>query len=165
MGKEEKTTSEENIEMEVETNSETIEETVVSYTKEEYDSINDKYMRLYSDFENHKRRTGQEKVLLHQTANERIVKDILPILDNFKRAEPLSEGVELIRKDLLEILSKNGVKEMECLGEVFDVDKHEALVNLPNQEESVIGTILEVIETGYMMGTKIVRFPKVVIGC
>ena len=138
------------------------EEIIPMVNQEELDKEKDKYIRLYSEFDNFKRRTSQEKAIFIQTANEKIVMDILPMLDDFKRAEPLSDGIELIRKNLIGTLKKHNVVAIECVGEKFDPEVHQALTQVPNEEMK--GLIIEVIENGYKMGDKVIRFPKVIIG-
>lgn len=132
----------------------------------------DKYLRLYSEFENFRRRTSKEKLELIQTANEQLVKVMLPVIDDFERAEKAfqgssskeMEGFLLIYNKFKKILEQTGVKRMEAKGTNFDADLHEAITQLPAPDESQKGKVLEVVENGYLLGDKVVRHAKVVVG-
>ena len=132
----------------------------------------DKYLRLYSEFENFRRRTAKEKLELIQTANESLVKVMLPVIDDFERAEKAFQGSEskemegflLIYNKFKKILEQTGVKRMEAKGTNFDADLHEAITQLPAPDESQKGKVLEVVEQGYLLGDKVVRHAKVVVG-
>lgn len=132
----------------------------------------DKYLRLYSEFENFRRRTAKEKLELIQTANEQLVKVMLPVIDDFERAEKAFQGSEskemegflLIYNKFKKILEQTGVKRMEAKGTSFDADLHEAITQLPAPNESQKGKVLEVVEQGYLLGDKVVRHAKVVVG-
>lgn len=132
----------------------------------------DKYLRLYSEFENFRRRTAKEKLELIQTANEQLVKVILPVMDDFERAEKAFLGTEskemegflLIYNKFKKILEQTGVKEMEAKGTDFNPDLHEAITQLPAPDESQKGKVLEVAEKGYLLGDKVVRHAKVIVG-
>ena len=132
----------------------------------------DKYLRLYSEFENFRRRTAKEKLELIQTANEQLVKVMLPVIDDFERAEKAFQGSEskemegflLIYNKFKKILEQTGVKKMEAKGVAFDADLHEAITQLPAPDDSQKGKVLEVVENGYLLGEKVVRHAKVVVG-
>ncbi len=132
----------------------------------------DKYLRLYSEFENFRRRTAKEKLELIQTANEQLVKVILPVIDDFERAEKAFLGTEskemegflLIYNKFKKILEQTGVKEMEAKGTDFNPDLHEAITQLPAPNESQKGKVLEVAEKGYLLSDKVVRHAKVIVG-
>lgn len=132
----------------------------------------DKYLRLYSEFENFRRRTAKEKLELIQTASEQIVKAMLPVIDDFERAEKAFQGSEskemegflLIYNKFKKILEQTGVKQMEAKGSNFDADLHEAITQLPAPNDSQKGKVLEVVEQGYLLGDKVVRHAKVVVG-
>jgi molecular chaperone GrpE len=132
----------------------------------------DKYLRLYSEFENFRRRTAKEKLELIQTANEQLVKVMLPVIDDFERAEKAfqgsgskeMEGFLLIYNKFKKILEQTGVKQMEAKGTNFDADLHEAITQLPAPDESQKGKVIEVVENGYLLGDKVVRHAKVVVG-
>jgi molecular chaperone GrpE len=135
--------------------------------------LNEKYLRLYSDFENFKRRTFKERMELMQTANQEMMLAVIPILDDFERAmksfelvtevAPLIEGLELINQKFKNTLQQKGLKSLESIGQPFNIDLHEAITNLPVEDESKKGTIIDEVERGYMLGDKVIRFAKVVV--
>lgn len=138
---------------------------------------NDKFLRLYSEFDNFRKRTAKEKVDIIKTAGEDIIKELLPILDDFERAienntkfdkiedlEPIKEGFKLIHHKLLHNLKSKGLEAIDVMGEKFDVDKHEALTQVPVPNEEDKGKIIDVMEKGYKLHDKVIRFPKVVVG-
>lgn len=134
----------------------------------------EKYIRLYSEFENFRRRTNKEKLEMITTANERLVLDLLPVLDDFERAmksvgnaegaESLKEGVDLIYNKLLKTLEGKGLKPINATGEVFDADLHEAITQIPAPSEKMKGKVIDEVEKGYYLGEKVIRYSKVVIG-
>jgi len=137
-------------------------EKLLEKSKEENVILNDKYLRLHAEFDNFRKRTTKEKIDLSKSANEKIILDILPIIDNFERAKPLSDGISLIYKDLQIKLINRGVSEIVCDGVVFDTDLHEAISILPIEDKES-GTIIEVVEKGYKLNGKVIRFSKVVV--
>lgn len=142
--------------------------------EEEITAANEKFLRLYSEFDNFRRRTAKEKIDLTKTAGQEIIKDLLTVLDDFQRAidnndkiediEAVKEGFKLIQHKFSHILETKGLKPMDSMGEVFDVDKHEALTQIPAPSKKQRGTVLDVIEPGYLLGDKVIRFAKVVVG-
>lgn len=142
--------------------------------EEKYNELNDKYLRLFSEFDNFKRRTAKEKLDLAKTASEGVLKDLLTVLDDFDRANDsfekatdvaaLKEGVDLIYSKLFKTLESKGLKPMESLHTEFDADLHEALTNIPAPEENLKGKVVDVIEKGYTLNDKIIRYAKVVVG-
>lgn len=130
----------------------------------------DKYLRLYSEFENFRRRTSKEKIELITTANREVVEAILPVLDDFERSikaqgEEESEGVKLIFNKLKNILEGKGLKRMEIsTGDDFNDEFHEAITQIPAPSEDLAGKIVDVVEPGYYLGEKVIRFAKVVTG-
>jgi len=122
-----------------------------------------KYLLLYSDFENYKRRTQKEKEEYSSVANKKILLDILPTLDNFERAGALEDGIQLIYDNLKKTLTKSGLKEVEAKGLVFDPDMMEAITQIA-ADVDMVGKIVDVVEKGYMLNGKIIRFAKVVVG-
>ena len=134
----------------------------------------DKYLRLYSEFDNYRRRTSKEKLDLMSTAGERIVVALLPVIDDFERALDLlkdvsdedagKQGTTLIYNKFEDFLKLNNVKEIEALHQDFDVDLHEALTKIPAPEEKLKGKVVDVIQKGYCLNEKVIRFAKVVIG-
>lgn len=149
--------------------SESVEETLNAKIAEE----KDKYLRLFAEFENYKRRTSKERLELFKTANEEVMSAMLPILDDFSRA--LSElekqgesdhltGVRLISTKLIDTLAAKGLEEVVIQnGDVFNADLSEAITQIPAGDE-LKGKVVDVVEKGYKLGDKIIRFPKVVIG-
>ena len=140
--------------------------------QDELAEAKDKYVRLYAEFENHRRRSAKEKLEMIQGANEQLLKAMLPVVDDFERGEKSfkekndkeSEGFFLIHNKFKKIVEQYGVKVMEASkGSDFNPDLHEAITQVP-AEEKLKGKIVDVIEKGYKLGDKIIRFPKVVIG-
>ena len=141
--------------------------------KEKYDELNDKYLRLFSEFDNYRKRTAKEKIELSKTASESIMVDLLPILDDFERAiqtmenketDANYEGVVLIYNKFKRTLEQKGLEEINAQGAVFDTDEHEALTNVPVADESQKGKVLDVIQKGYKLNGKVIRYARVVVG-
>jgi molecular chaperone GrpE len=142
--------------------------------KAENQDLKEKYLRLYSEFENYRRRTSKERLELIKTASEDVIKELLPILDDFERAikaderetsDTLDEGKKLIYNKLVKTLTSKGLRPMEELvGQVFDADMHEAITQIPAPSDDLKGKIVDVVERGYLLGDKVVRYAKVVIG-
>lgn len=133
----------------------------------------DRYLRLFAEFENYKRRTSKERIELFKTASHDVMVALLPVLDDFDRAlkemektdDALFEGVALIRNKFFETLKQKGLALIETqVGETFDADQHEAITQIPAPSDEMKGKIIDVIEKGYLLGEKIIRYPKVVIG-
>jgi molecular chaperone GrpE len=134
----------------------------------------DKFLRLFAEFENYKRRTTKERIELFKTANQEVLLAMLPVLDDFDRAaveisksgdESLVKGVELIHEKLKSTLVAKGLEEVEVkAGDAFDADFAEAITQIPAPSDKMKGKIVDVLEKGYKLGDKIIRFPKVVIG-
>ena len=156
-----------------------IEERVEEISKEEQlsqdlASEKDKFLRLFAEFENYKRRTARERVELFKTANQEVLLALLPVLDDFDRAlseikktddNILIQGVELIQEKLKNTLVSKGLEQVEVkAGDAFDADFAEAITQIPAPSPKMKGKIVDVIEKGYKLGDKIIRFPKVVIG-
>jgi molecular chaperone GrpE len=164
--------------MEVEKEEEKQEEVVLSPEEKleaEVKEAKDKYLRLYSEFENFRRRTAKEKLELIGSANESLIQSLLPIIDDFERADKsmtkdsdvksVKEGVDLIYNKLKSILEQKGVKKIEAgAGSDFDVEFHEAITQIPAPEEKLKGKVVDVIESGYQLNDKVIRFAKVVTG-
>lgn len=136
--------------------------------------LNDKYLRLYSEFDNFRKRTAKEKVELIQSGGEDVFKSILPVIDDFERAiksnsetsdvKAVNDGVNLIYNKLKSSLTQKGLEEMKSIGEPFNADIHEAITNIPAPSEDLKGKVLDELEKGYSLNGKIIRFAKVVIG-
>ncbi|PWH85389.1 nucleotide exchange factor GrpE [Brumimicrobium oceani] len=135
--------------------------------------LNDKYLRLYSDFENFRKRTIKEKGDLISNASEGVVKDMLAILDDFERAiennqtsddaDAIKQGFQLIYNKFSNILTAKGLKAMDSKGETFDIDHHEAITNIP-ADKKMKGKVVDVVEKGYFLNDKVLRYAKVVVG-
>jgi molecular chaperone GrpE len=133
----------------------------------------DKYIRLYSEFENFRRRTAKEKLEMVVSANEQLLKALLPVADDFERAEKSfkekndkdAEGFALIQNKFRKVLEQYGVKAMNIeKGANFNPDFHEAITQIPAPEESLKGKIVDVVEKGYLLNEKVIRYAKVVVG-
>jgi molecular chaperone GrpE len=139
----------------------------IAKLKDEVAEAKDKYLRLYSEFENFRRRTAKEKLEMIQSAGEQLLKQLVPVLDDFERAEKHAdaEGLMLIQSKLRKILESNGIKVMDVKkGSDFDADLHEAIAQVPAEEEQLQGKVVEVVEKGYLLNDKVIRFAKVVVG-
>ena len=127
--------------------------------------LNDKYLRLYSEYENYRKRTNIEKADLLLNGSRDTIKAILPVIDDFERALAATEdeGVQLIYNKMMKILEQKGLKAMEVKGEKFDENLHEAITRIPAAEESQKGTVVDVVEKGYYLNDKVLRYAKVVV--
>jgi molecular chaperone GrpE len=148
------------------------------YTEEEYqlkvNELNDKYLRLYSEFDNFRKRTLREKIDLSRTASEEVIKDLLPVLDDFDRAivamqatdkiEAVKEGEQLIHAKMKAVFASKGLEEIKSIGESFNTDFHEAVTSIPAPTEDLKNKVVDEIQKGYMLHDKVIRFSKVVIG-
>ena len=134
----------------------------------------DKFLRLFAEFENYKRRTSKERVEMFKTANQDVIAAMLPVMDDFDRAlneirkakdKNLLKGVELIHTKFKETLRAKGLQEMEVKeGDTFDADMHEAITQISAPSDRLKGKIVDVVEKGYKLGDRIIRYPKVVTG-
>ena len=150
------------------------EEDPMDQLKEELAQEKDKFLRLFAEFENYKKRTIKERMDLFKTAGQEIMVALLPVMDDFDRAlaeidrsggGELLKGVELIQNKFRETLKSKGLEEMTVKeGDVFDAEIHEALTQIPAPEKKLKGKVLDVVEKGYRLGEKIIRHPKVVVG-
>lgn len=173
-----KSKKEEVVEEQVETQDavqEVIEKTTEAQLQDELVSEKDKFLRLFAEFENYKRRTAKERIELFKTASEDVMISLLPVIDDFERAlthieddkeaEELRKGVLLIYQKMLSTLEQKGLSQIKVAqGDTFDADQHEAVTQIPAPSDDLKGKIIDVIEKGYALGDKIIRFPKVVIG-
>ena len=151
------------------------EQTTEEKLETEIKQEKDKFLRLFAEFENYKRRTAKERIELFSTASEDVMKTLLPVLDDFERAlahidedkeaEELRKGVLLIYQKLIKTLEQKGLKPMEVKkGDTFNADNHEAITQIPAPSDDLKGKIIDIVEKGYLLGEKVIRFPKVVIG-
>ncbi|MCB0823711.1 MAG: nucleotide exchange factor GrpE [Bacteroidales bacterium] len=139
-----------------------------------YNEVNDKYLRLYSEFDNYRKRTIKERLELSKTASEEVIIDLLPVLDDFDRAlksteniencDPVKEGIKLIYNKLYGVLDKRGLKPIESIGTPFDTDFHEAITYIPAPSEELKNKVVDEIQKGYKLHDKVIRYTKVVIG-
>ena len=135
----------------------------------------DKFIRLFAEFENYKKRTTKERIDLFKTANQELMSSLLPVIDDFERAmshmdgsdetKELRAGVDLIYQKFFKTLEQKGLSRIEVNnGDAFDAEIHEAITQIPAPSEDLKGKIIDCVEKGYKLGEKIIRFPKVVIG-
>lgn len=134
----------------------------------------DQFLRLFAEFENYKKRTSKERLELFKTASLEVVTALLPIVDDFERAliemekseqEGQTQGIKLIYNKLTDTLQNQGLAKMEVgQGDDFDAELHEAITQIPAPEDKLKGKIVDVVGTGYKLGEKIIRYPKVVVG-
>ncbi len=158
-----------------ETSEETIEKvTETSTWQEKYNELNDRYLRLYSEFDNFRKRSARERIDFAKTANADIFSVLLPVLDDFDRAakasenatevEPIKEGIKLIHHKFKNTLMNRGLEEMSSIGNVFDSELHEAITSIPVESPDDKGKVMEELERGYQLNGKVIRFAKVIVG-
>lgn len=151
-----------------------IEEVVEKTDEEKIADLNNKYLRLYSDFDNFRKRTIKEKADIISTASSNVIGDLLTVLDDFDRAienneksedlEGLKEGFKLIHNKIFTILKGKGLETVDATGEVFDSESHEAITNIPAPTKGDKGKVIDCVEKGYNLRGKRLRYPKVVVG-
>ncbi len=141
--------------------------------KKELNELRDKYVRLFADFDNAKKRMAREKLEIIMTASKDVVKDLLPVLDDFERAmkaaesstdENVKAGIQLIHSKLQSMLATKGLKPMESIGKEFDTEQHEAITEIPASSPEMEGKVVDELEKGYLLNDKIIRFAKVIVG-
>lgn len=150
------------------------EQPIEEQLKDDLAKEKDKFLRLFAEFENYKKRTAKERIDLYKTANQEVLLALLPVLDDFDRAmaeisksgnESLLQGVELIHEKLKSTLTSKGLELVEVrTGDAFNADYAEAITQIPAPSPELKGKIVDVLEKGYKLGDKIIRFPKVVTG-
>lgn len=149
-------------------------EEIIEKLNAELERRNDQYLRLQAEFDNYRKRTLKEKMELTKSAGESILVNILPVIDDFERAlkamdiatevAPVKEGVDLIYKRFSDFVKNNGVKEIEAMEQELDTDLHEAITKIPAPVDELKGKIVDVIQKGYTLNDKVIRYAKVVIG-
>lgn len=161
---------------EVEEQEETVQESSQEESSEadKVKELEDKYLRLYSEFENYRRRTAKERLELSGSANEELIKELLPVLDDFERAlgamdaadnvGAVKEGVQLIFDKFYKALNRKGLEPVEAIGKELDTELHEAITQAPAPKEALKGKIIDVVEKGYTLNGKVIRFAKAIIG-
>ncbi|MFM1968639.1 MAG: hypothetical protein RL152_16 [Bacteroidota bacterium] len=146
----------------------------LDFLKKELEEQKEKFIRLYADFDNFKRRNAKERVELIQTAGREVIQSLLEVMDDCDRAEKqmhksddvaqIREGIQLVFAKLRNTMQSKGVKEMKTIGEEFNADFHEAITEIPVTEEKMKGKVVDEVEKGYTLNDKIIRFAKVVVG-
>lgn len=155
---------------------ETLEEAIgdnVTDWEAKYNELNNSYLRLNAEFDNYRKRTLKEKADLLKSGSERVMIDILSVVDDFERAlenvsktedvDAIKEGIDLIYNKFVNFLNKHGVKEIETIGHLFDTDKHEAITTVPAQSEEDKDKIVDSVQKGYALNEKVIRYPKVIV--
>jgi molecular chaperone GrpE len=142
--------------------------------EEKLAELNDRFLRLYAEFDNYRKRTNKEKVDIITNANAGVLADLLPVMDDFERAilnnqqadnlEVVKEGFQLISNKFKAILEAKGLKQMQAKGTAFDSELHEAIANIPAPSKKEVGKVIDDVEKGYYLNDKVIRFAKVVVG-
>jgi molecular chaperone GrpE len=150
------------------------EQNIIAELEQKLKEEKDRYLRLYAEFENYRKRTAKEKLEMFETASEGVIKNLLPILDDFERAiaemnknkdDEMAKGVSLIYDKFKKTLEKEGLKHIEVnKGDTFDPEVHEAIAQMPVEDENMKDKVVDIVEKGYKLGTKNIRYPKVVTG-
>lgn len=158
----------------VEQHEEVIEKDPLQIALDEIAALNDKHLRLFSDFENFRRRTAKERLELIQSAGSQVLRDILPVLDDLDRAitnndkvediQAVREGFKLIDQKFRGVLKGQGIEPMDAVGKEFDTDHHEAVTKIPAPKKKLRGKVVDVIERGYLLNGNVLRYAKVVVG-
>ena len=143
-------------------------------SSEKINELNDKYLRLYSEFDNYRKRTAKEKADILKTAGEDVLKAILPVIDDFERAikanelvtdiEAMKEGVKMMYHKLKNAAQHKGLTSFDCIGQPFDDSLMEAITHIPAPSDDMKGKVVDEVEKGYKLGDKVIRFAKVVVG-
>ncbi len=170
---------EENLEQENLTDNQSEEQLVdnegdnVTDWEAKFNELQNSYLRLNAEFDNYRKRTSKEKADLSKTGSEKVLLDVITVVDDFERAldnistaqdvDAVKEGVDLIYNKFKNFLTKHGVKEVETIGHTFDTDKHEAVTTIPAQAEEDKDKIVDCIQKGYTLDNKVIRYPKVIV--
>jgi len=174
MMNEQENIQDENVELNDTPQEEQVELSIEDQLANQLAEAHDKYARLVAEFDNYKKRTSKERVELIQNASQGVIKNLLPTLDDFDRAlaamataqdvQSVKEGVELVNNKLHKFLENEGLKEMDIIGQPFDADYQEAITAIPSPTEELKNKVIDVVEKGYFLNDKVIRFAKVVIG-
>ena len=174
MANESKQTEEQDVNLQTENTEEAQTPSAEDKFKEELSQANDKYLRLYAEFDNFRRRTIKEREDARKLEGKDLIVALLPVLDDFERAlrametatevTSVKEGVALIQHKLKNILSQKGLKEMQSIGTPFDADIHEAITSIPAPTDDMKGKVVDEMEKGYELNEKVIRFAKVIVG-
>lgn len=175
MTEEEKATSiEEQLPTEETQKEETQEEDLLAKANKEIEEQKDKYIRLFAEFDNYKKRMAKERIELFKTAGADIIQELLVVLDDIDRGEKVmqdskdidavKQGIVLIKDKLFKTLQQKGLQIMDAKGKQFDADFHEAITEIPAPSKDLVGKVVEEIEKGYLLNEKIIRYAKVVVG-
>ncbi|HLP53831.1 MAG TPA: nucleotide exchange factor GrpE [Fluviicola sp.] len=150
------------------------ENSAIPSPEEQIAALNDKYLRLYSEFDNYRKRTNKEKLELIATASAGVLKDLIVVLDDFERAilnneqaediQAIKDGIALIHSKFKTTLEAKGLKQMQSKNEAFDPELHEAIANIPAPSEELKGKVIDDVEKGYYLNDKVIRYAKVVVG-
>ncbi len=142
--------------------------------QEKYADLNDSYLRLHADFDNYRKRTTKEKIDIIKSGGEKVLADIIPLIDDFERAleslhkaeekDALLDGLDLIYSKFVKFLQQHGVEEIEAVGLPFDPDRYEAVTTIPVEDKTKKGIVVDCIQKGYQLNDKIIRYPKVIVG-
>ena len=164
------------IDKEEETIDSEIDESTEEETEDnkEQEDFKEKFIRLYSEYENYRKRTAKEKIDILTNASENVIKDLLPVIDDFERAianndkiediEAIKEGFGLIFNKLYKTLTAKGLKPMDSKETEFNIDLHEAITKIPAPKKALKGKVVDVVEKGFLINEKVIRFAKVVVG-
>jgi molecular chaperone GrpE len=156
------------------TEKETVEAVAEQTPEEKIAELNDKYLRLYSEFDNYRKRTSKERVELFKTAGQDILTDLLPVMDDFERAlqnmdkkgdvKTIRKGVDLVFNKFKSTLENKGLKHFKSIEQEFDPEIHEAITKIPAPNKKLIGKVVDEVEKGYKLNEKVIRYAKVVVG-
>jgi len=174
MNQEDENTTSDNTEETTEQSAETKPNTELVDFEAKIAELNDKYLRLYSEFDNYRKRMIKEKSDIIRSAGEDVFKAFIPTIDDFERAikaneaitdaEPIKEGMKLIYNKLVSTAKSKGLEQMDVAGQAFDPDIMEAIAHIPAPTEDMKGKVVDDVEKGYKLGEKVIRFAKVVVG-
>jgi len=142
--------------------------------RKQIEELRETNLRLHAEFDNYRKRSIKERIEMSKTASEEVIVDLLPVVDDFERAlqnfdnekagSAFAEGIQLIYNKLVKTLSNKGLDDIQAMGQAFDTDYHEAVSNVPAENEKQKGKIIDVVQKGYKLHGKVIRFAKVVVG-